>query len=1142
MKDYEQDEEKSKKKRIILIILLILLLLLLITSCTSRFFGTIGGLFRNEGIFEITDDNNQSEIILNRELMFDRDIVNIRLSDLKVKLGYHFTNIDPREFTCSTTDASIATCYVSDGYVVINPKSVGEVVITLQTIVNGKVYQATSKITIAEADRYIDLSSNAGTINLYYGNRKNVSYSLVGISGNVVAISSDESVATVKVLDGVIQITAHKTGTTQITVQVDYNGTIYTNTYILTVIHSSGSSSTTQPGSGSSTGGNSSTHPNIPGKPDDPNHPDTPDDPAIHKDGNSLLKSLTISSGALTFNPNIFSYVVGVGSNISNVSLEAIASSTKAKVTYQYQGQIVNDLNDLQLQTGDNTVLIVVTAEDGTVSTYRVVINRAQSTDNSLSNIKVSHGELSPQFKPDTLNYGVVVDSEVSRITIWPTLSNEHSKVQYKYHGKYVENLDDLELVTGDNKVEIIVTSEQGVSRTYTVVVTKKASDNNYLSNLTSNETIHEEFKKDVNHYTIDVSADTKTVTLDATLDDSRSHVIYRLNGKEVESLENLPLVDGDNKIEIVVISESGKENPYVVIVNKHSSDNNYLSDIRSTFELNEAFQKEKNDYTMNVLYNTNTITLDAVREDSRSSVVYRLNGKEVKSLENLPLQDGDNVVEILVTSQSGKENLYKVTIHKPVRTIQIEKEDYTIRLEEIPYQIIYTVFEDGNEITNYNIQDISASLSNYKGTYEVKQGYIEITPDYSMKNKTSKLTLSYLGKTHSSNLKFLLGDYYLYSYSDTYDIAFANGSGYKNIVLNTNLFPGEVTVTKIAGGIRITSNTNSSIYVDIVSDSSIVVLSSENGEATSSIVVRATANQSGTANLKVSGYAFGNVIDQFSIRLNIIEKHHVTIDANGGFFDEFTSKYQFLLTPNDTINLADYVSYKVDESGNCMYYTLVSYNTKQDGTGKECSLSTVLSNIHEDITLYAMYSSDSQYIELEEHKYLYLAEVDLFHNEEYYEKYNEDKVIYPGAQGSYVMTFENNSAEEIIITGMGLEEDTICFEGKGCLNMGYIIKYASKTDANYTYAYGSSTAYEILNKDSRTTRVGFHTKNDISFGKTISIPKGEAAEISLLWEWVDVDDELDTLIGNNAVHLNDKYDLRVRIDFQTKNKYCSTD
>ena len=65
------------------------------------------------------------------ELIFDVNDLSIYLSEKNVKLGYSFETIDPDKLTCTTDDASIANCYVEDDYVVINPKSEGQVKIIL---------------------------------------------------------------------------------------------------------------------------------------------------------------------------------------------------------------------------------------------------------------------------------------------------------------------------------------------------------------------------------------------------------------------------------------------------------------------------------------------------------------------------------------------------------------------------------------------------------------------------------------------------------------------------------------------------------------------------------------------------------------------------------------------------------------------------------------------------------------------------------------------------------------------------------------------------------------------------------------------------------------------------------------------------
>jgi len=242
----------------------------------------------------------------------------------------------------------------------------------------------------------------------------------------------------------------------------------------------------------------------------------------------------------------------------------------------------------------------------------------------------------------------------------------------------------------------------------------------------------------------------------------------------------------------------------------------------------------------------------------------------------------------------------------------------------------------------------------------------------------------------------------------------------------------------------------------------------------------------------------------------------------------------------------------KKEDTG-CVYYKLVSYNTKPDGTGEVYPLSTVLNKFDKNLTLYAQYelgdASDKPVID----QILNLPNFDLFHNEEYFNKYNKDKIIYPGAEGSYVMTFHNTTPNNITIREMTLREDeTICV-ANGCLNMGYSVRFTPKDAKNYTYYYGDAgEKYNILNRD-----VQKGVAHKIQFGNGISVAPGEGVEFTLLWRWVDEPkydkdnafntsaskksyDDLDTQIGSAVSNINDEYKLSVSITYDNEENYCS--
>ena len=94
-----------------------------------------------------------------------------------------------------------------------------------------------------------------------------------------------------------------------------------------------------------------------------------------------------------------------------------------------------------------------------------MIVNKSLSSDNSLSFLGISDGDLTPEFDKDNLSYTVEVDSEVEAITILGIATNKYATVTG--NGNY-------NLVVGDNIIPITVTAEDGSTKTYTVTVKKQ--------------------------------------------------------------------------------------------------------------------------------------------------------------------------------------------------------------------------------------------------------------------------------------------------------------------------------------------------------------------------------------------------------------------------------------------------------------------------------------------------------------------------------------------------------------------------------------------------------------------------------------------------------------------------------------------
>lgn len=105
-------------------------------------------------------------------------------------------------------------------------------------------------------------------------------------------------------------------------------------------------------------------------EPDDSEPDYTPSTPG--KSGNNALSSLTVSAGTLApaFDPAVTEYTLSLPQGTEKLTLTATPSDSNATV----QGD-----GELTLQEGENTLPLVVTAENGDTKTYTITVQVAQA-------------------------------------------------------------------------------------------------------------------------------------------------------------------------------------------------------------------------------------------------------------------------------------------------------------------------------------------------------------------------------------------------------------------------------------------------------------------------------------------------------------------------------------------------------------------------------------------------------------------------------------------------------------------------------------------------------------------------------------------------------------------------------------------
>lgn len=179
------------------------------------------------------------------------------------------------------------------------------------------------------------------------------------------------------------------------------------------------------------------------------------------KSKNSALKELTLLQGTLTpeFSKDITEYTVQVGTDVTELQLDAIPEDEKAKVKVD---------GNTDLKDGENKVTITVTAEDESTTVYTLTVNKTDETKDVgpvLSKLEISGATLSPTFSPEVYSYSVNVPIGTTTLDITAEAEDEETTV---------EITGNTDLKEGENLVTIMVTKGEGEEQqvtTYQITV-----------------------------------------------------------------------------------------------------------------------------------------------------------------------------------------------------------------------------------------------------------------------------------------------------------------------------------------------------------------------------------------------------------------------------------------------------------------------------------------------------------------------------------------------------------------------------------------------------------------------------------------------------------------------------------------------
>ena len=174
-------------------------------------------------------------------------------------------------------------------------------------------------------------------------------------------------------------------------------------------------------------------------------------------DTNNTLKSIKINGEEVKINDN---KEITFTTKLDKIKIEVNANSDRVKsITGTGEKNIVYGANEFE---------IIVTAENGDIRTYKLVVNRL--CDNRLSKLTINGKDI--DLKDNIYSYDFEVDSDIDKVKIDAKLQDEKNKFVDGYGPRTINNLE-----SNKTKVVLKTKGQDGNDVTYIINIIKKDKD-----------------------------------------------------------------------------------------------------------------------------------------------------------------------------------------------------------------------------------------------------------------------------------------------------------------------------------------------------------------------------------------------------------------------------------------------------------------------------------------------------------------------------------------------------------------------------------------------------------------------------------------------------------------------------------------
>ena len=303
-----------------------------------------------------------------------------------------------------------------------------------------------------------------------------------------------------------------------------------------------------------------------------------------------------------------------VPSGTSAVAVTATPTDPSASV------QITGSNN---LQKGENTMVVVVSAEDGTSTTYTVTLNVLANDDTSLALFQYDGSDIA-----DGDSFDLAYGTESVEITAEPTVDTST-----------VEILGADALVTGRNIVRVQVTAEDASVRTYRLIFNVAANTDTTLDSITVGG-------QDASGGSVSLPAGTRAAVVAVVTTDP--FATFTVDGGS-------ELVAGENTVTVTVTAADGETTAdYAITVTV------LASEAGTEVGVNSITVAGQDGLAGPVNVGLGTRAVRVIVETTDPFASFTVDG-------NVDLQPGENTVTVVVTAADGETTAeYTVTVVIP--------------------------------------------------------------------------------------------------------------------------------------------------------------------------------------------------------------------------------------------------------------------------------------------------------------------------------------------------------------------------------------------------------------------------------------------------------------------------------------------